>query len=303
MSKLLRYISYLALFAVLYAIFLYWVFPYDALKDRILGEVERQLGGGVQVSAGSLEPHWFTGVDIEGLVIEGPGERGLVSLVKFKRVRARAAMVPLIFGSVRTKFRIEVGKGEISGSAKVGDEIVDVKVKVESLNLADFAFIKARSGLEIVSSIDGSVDLAINRPQPVRSTGGINLVFKNLMIAPSQLNLGDMALEVPDLVLGKGKDSRIKMSLGKGTATFENFALAGGDLGLDLKGKVFLSSRVENYRLNLNGKFSVSQKLGEVLPFLFIIDSQKQEDGSYPLSITGRLVRPSVKIGTFTVPL
>jgi type II secretion system protein N len=303
MPRLFKYVSYLVLFAVLYAFFLYWVFPYDTLKERILGDVERQLGGGLQVSAKSLEPHWFSGVDIEGLEVEGPGERGMVKLVNFKRVRARAALVPLIFGSVRVKFQLDIGKGEISGSAKVGEEMIAIKVDVDDLNLSDFAFIQERTGLKIVSQIDGKADLQVNRQQAVRSTGNVGITFQNLRLAGSQLKLGELALEVPDLLIAKGKDSRIKMSLGKGTATFENFDLKGGDLGLEMKGKIFLSSRMANYRLNLRGQFSVSEKLNEAFPFLFIVDSQKKEDGSYPLTITGRVSRPSIKIGTFTVPL
>lgn len=303
MSRLLRYLSYLALFAVLFVVFLYWVFPYDSLKDRILGDVERQLGGGLQVSAKTLEPHWFSGVDIEDLEIEGPGEHGMVKLAKFKRVRARASLIPLIFGSVRTKFEIMIGKGEISGRARAGEDAITIRVDLEDLNLADFAFLQERTGLKFVSRIDGGADLSVNRAQPVRSSGRVDLNFKNLSIAASQLSLGDIALEVPDLIIAKGKGSELKMSLGKGTATFENFAFKGGDLQIELKGKIFLSQKVDNYRLNLRGKFSVSEKLNEAFPFLFIVDSQKQEDGSYPLSITGRLSRPSIKIGTFTVPL
>jgi type II secretion system protein N len=303
MSRLFKYISYLVLFAVLFVFFLYWVFPYDALKERILGDVERQLGGGLQVSAKSLEPHWFTGVEIENLEVEGPGERGMVKLVKFGRVRARAGLLSLIFGSPNIKFRLDIGKGEISGRAKMGQDTIALKVDVDDLNLADFAFIRARTGLNIVSRIDGKADLKINRQQAARSTGNIGVTFENLRLVGSQLNLGDLALEIPDLLIAKGKDSRIKMSLGKGTMTFENFDLKGGDLGLELKGKVFLSRRPANYRLNLRGQFSVSEKLNEAFPFLFIVDSQKKPDGSYPLSITGRVSRPSIKIGTFTVPL
>ncbi len=303
MSRLLRYIAYLGLFVALYAIFLYLFFPYDALKERILGEVERQLGGGLQVSAKSLEPHWITGVDIEDLMIEGPGAGGMVKLVKFDRVRARAALIPLVFGSLRASFTIDLGKGEISGSAKSGEDVINVKVEVDDLNLGDFAFIRERTGLGIRSRIDGDAELAINRTQPVRSTGNIDIALNDLSIAQSQLKLGELALDIPDLVIAKGKDSKIKLSLGRGTVTFENFALKGGDLTMDLKGKLFLSSRVENYRLNLRGSFGVSQKLNEALPFLFIVDSQRQADGSYPLSITGRLARPSIKIGTFTVPM
>jgi type II secretion system protein N len=299
----MKYIAYLALFVVLFALFLYWSFPYDSLKDRILGDVERQLGGGLQVSAKTLEPHWFSGVEIEDLVIEGPGERGLTKLVSFKRVKARASLIPLIFGSVRVKFSIDLGNGEISGRANVGDETVALKVEVDDLNLADFPFLQERTGLRITSRIDGDADFSINQAQPIRSTGKVNVAFKNLMIGSSQLNAGELVLEVPDLVIAKGKGSQLRMSMGRGTLTMENFAFTGGDLGIDLKGKIFLSRRVNNYRLNIRGKFSVSQKLNDAFPFLFIVDSQKQEDGSYPLSITGRLSRPSIKIGTFTVPL
>lgn len=303
MSRLLRYIAYIGLFAVLFVVFLYIFFPYDALKDRILGEVERQLGGGLQVSAKSLDSHWITGVEIDDLVVEGPGEGGMVKLVKLSKVRARAALIPLIFGSVRAKFSVDLGKGEISGSARTGEDTINLKVAVDDFNLGDFPFIRERTGLGITSRIDGDAELAINKVQPVRSTGNIDITLQDLNIAQSQLKLGELELEIPSLIIAKGKDSKVKLSLGRGTVTFENFALKGGDLTLDLKGKLFLSSKVENYRLNLRGTFGVSQKLNEALPFLFIVDSQRQPDGSYPLSITGRLARPSIKIGTFTVPM
>ena len=133
-----------------------------------------------------------------------------------ERVRARAALVPLIFGSVRVKFQLDIGKGEISGSARVGDETIAIKVDVDDLDLSDFAFIQERTGLKIVSRIDGKADLQVNRQQAVRSTGKLGITFQNLRLAGSQLKLGDLVLEVPELFIAKGKDSRIKMSLGIG---------------------------------------------------------------------------------------
>ncbi|MFH1831029.1 MAG: type II secretion system protein GspN [Pseudomonadota bacterium] len=303
MSRLIRYIAYIALFFACFAIFLYWVFPYDVLKDRILNDVESQLGKGLQVSADRLEPYWFSGIDIKNLRIEGVGEHGIVDLLKFSRVRARASLVPLIFGSIRLKFGLDIGKGELSGFAKVGEDTISLDLDIDDLNLSDFAFIQERTGLKVMSKIDGNVELEINRQQPARSAGSMQLTFANLGIGASELKVGDLALEMPDLVLAKGRDSQIKLTLSKGAATFEKFNLAEGDLLVDLKGKMFLSSKFANYRLNLRGKFSTSQKLNEALPFLFIVDSQKQEDGSYPLIITGRISRPSIKIGTFTLPL
>jgi len=303
MPRIIKYLGYLALFAASFAIFLYWAFPYDALKERVLGEIERQVGGGVQVSAGDFEPYWVTGIDVRGLTVEGPGEAGPTPLLKIKRLRARASLIPLIFGSKRISFELEIGDGEISGDARVGVDTIWLDMDLDDIDLASIMLIQERTGLRIPSEIDGRVKLEINQRQPARSTGEISLDFDEIKISGSVLKLGEMEMELPDVVLAKGAKSGVKMSLGKGSATFERIVLAGGDLGLDLKGKVFLSSRFANYRMNLRGSFTVSEKLGEALPFLFIIDSQKQDDGSFPLSITGRMSRPSIKIGTFTLPM
>jgi hypothetical protein len=36
---------------------------------------------------------------------------------------------------------------------------------------------------------------------------------------------------------------------------------------------------------------------------LFLIEKQKNEQGIYPLSLTGRLGRPNIQIGKFRVPM
>ncbi len=302
-SRVVKYIVYFVAFFVCYAVFLYWVFPYDALKDRILSSMERQLGGGLSVSAKSLAPYWFTGVDVEGLSIEGAGAQGAAELVQIKSARARASLISLLIGRPNINFTLKMGKGEISGSASMGEDAVSLDVGLDNVDLSSFPFIAAGTGLKMSSKINGQVELQIDRQQPVRSTGGVTLRLDSLKIAGAEIKLGEMPLTIPDLDIAKGRESQIKITLAKGVATVENFKFANGDLALDVKGKIFLSNKVDNYRFNLNGAFAVTQKLGEALPFLFIVDSQKQEDGSYPIAITGRLAKPSVKIGTFTLPL
>ena len=116
-------------------------------------------------------------------------------------------------------------------------------------------------------------------------------------------NIGGAGIPLPETAITKGRDSRLKLTIDKGAVNVDEFRLAGGDLGLDLKGKVFLSTVLSNYRLNLTGSFAISDKLGQAIPFLFMAEKQKQADGSYPLTITGRLSEPAIKVGTFTLPL
>ncbi|HPM41305.1 MAG TPA: type II secretion system protein GspN [bacterium] len=303
MSRGLKILIYPPLFLVCFLVFLYWMFPYDVVKERVMGAIESGLGGGLEVGIKSFKPHWITGIDVSGLSIGPPGADKSQALILVNRLRARAGIFSLIVGSPSVSFDVEIGDGEISGSAKQSEEALSIDADLDDVDLANLKFIALRTGLNLVSRIDGTVSMRIDRQQPLRSTGRVSLYLVDLKIGQSELKVAGTEMPLPDLVLAKGRESELGIDIGKGTVTFEKFNLVGGDLGLDIKGKLFLSSKVENYRLNLNGSFSVSQKLAEAFPFLFIVEQQKQENGTYPLTITGRLEKPSIKVGTFTVPL
>ncbi len=303
MPRILKYIAYLLLFSFSFIVFLYWMFPYDVLRERISGAIEQQSGRQVSVSMGSLEPHWFTGVDIENLMIESLGGEETSELIALKRARARATIFSLLFGSPDISFDVEIGKGDISGDISMAADSTELDIDIDDLNLKDVGIIESVTGLKLTSRLGGYAKLDINRSRPVRSEGKISLDLSDIKILPSNLSLGEMEIPLPALTVTKGRGSLVDVEVAKGVVEFKNFKLVGGDLELDLKGKVFLSTKVENYRINLKGSFKPSKKLGEVLPFLFIIEKQKKADGSYPISVTGRASRPSIKIGSFKLPI
>lgn len=304
MSRLSKILIYPILFILSFVLFVYWMFPYDVLKDRAMSIAEARLGAGVEVDIKKLSPYWFSGVDIRGLTIRQRGAGSdVIELLSLSRLYARASLISLIVGSPRVSFTAEIGDGEITGEISLADDVVAIDADFDDVNLASFKIIAARSGLMLSSRFDGELSLRIDSQKPIRSTGKVDLRLVDFKIASSELKISEAVLPLPDLILAKGRESQIKIEIGKGTISFDSVKLAGGDLGLDLKGKIFLSSKMENYRFNINGAFTVSQKLSDALPFLFIIEPQKQEDGSYPVAIAGRLERPSIKIGTFSVPL
>lgn len=302
-SKFLKTIAYIALFGFSFVLFLYWLFPYASLKDRISGLIERELGQGLEVSIDNLKPYWFTGVEVGGMYVGASGSERAAALVDFKKVRARASLFSLIFGRPHVSFYIEIGKGEIEGSFTQTDEVLSIDAGLDDVDIGNLKIIAARTGLNVSSKIDGQVSLRIDKQKFLRSTGRIQISPMDLQIAVSELKIGEMTMPLPDLVFSKGRESEIELKIEKGTINIDSFKLAGGDLTAALAGKIFLSTTFENYRLNLSGSFETSKKLADALPFLFIIEQQKQPNGSYPLSITGRLAKPSVKVGSFTIPL
>ncbi len=303
MPRIIKLIAYAVIFIFSFLLFLYWMFPYDILKDRVAAAIEGPFDRSVEVSMEKIEPYYFTGVEINGLKLTHRADGDPKPVAELDRVRARASFFSLLFGSPRISFFIKAGKGELEGSARQSEEGFDIDMDMDDFDIATLKVIESLYGVKLSGLMSGNVDLKIDRARPVRTSGKIDISLDDFKLAASQLTAGGANIPIPDMVITKGRGSRLKMTIDKGAVSIDEFRLADGDLGLDIKGKIFLSTVVSNYRLNLSGSFRVSDKLEEAIPFLFMAERQKQQDGSYPLAVTGRIAEPAVKIGTFTLPL
>jgi type II secretion system protein N len=302
MPRIFKIIIYTIVFFIFFFLFLYWMFPYDILKDRVAAAIEEPLGRAVEVSIGEIEPYYFTGISISKLSLSSPANGGSRPIIELQKVRGRISLFSLLFGNPRITFMIRSGKGRIEGSGRQTDVGFDLELELDDFDVSTVKWLSSAAGLNLTGFLSGDIDISVDRARPTRSKGKIDLKFKNFKLNPSNLMVADTAIPIPEIIFSKAQGSILKLDIDKGSATVEEFKFTEGDLQLDLKGKVFLSTVVSNYRLNLSGSFAVSEKLAKEVPYLVMADSQKQQDGSYPLAVTGRISSPSVKIGTFTLP-
>ena len=110
MPKIFKYIGYLIIFVITFVIFLYWLFPYSVLKDRVASAIEEPFKGSVQVSIGEIEPYYFTGVSISNLEISSRVGDRLDKLIELQKIRGRASLFSLLFGNPDISFLIKAGK-------------------------------------------------------------------------------------------------------------------------------------------------------------------------------------------------
>jgi len=302
--RILKYIAYIALFVGCFIIFLYWMFPYESLKERLVSGIERQLGGQIEVSAGEFEPYWITGFEIKKLAFNTRDDNGkAMNAITLDKLRVRVALLSLIIGSPRVSYYMRAGKGEIEGAARQTAEGIEFDADFDDFDISAIGILSSRYGLKLSGILDGYVEMKIDRRRVARSSGTVELDLKNLKLGESNAQLGPMEMPVPPLIITKAKGSSIKMTVYKGAVLVDKLVFAGGDLGLDVNGKIFLSNTFPNSRFNLKGSFTASPALDKALPFLFIVEKEKKADGSYPFSVTGRISSPVIKVGNFTLPL
>ncbi|MBI4126538.1 MAG: type II secretion system protein GspN, partial [Deltaproteobacteria bacterium] len=169
--KLVRFIGYLLLFVVSFVFFLYWSFPYDMLKDRLITAIEQQLGGDVAVSIDTFEPYYFTGVALEKLSLRLHEGEKITPILTVDEAYGRFSVFSLLFGRPRLKATIESGKGRIRLVVRRGSETDDVDLDLDDVNLGSFGLLEARSGIKLTSRIDGEISLRLDRQRMLRTTG------------------------------------------------------------------------------------------------------------------------------------
>lgn len=303
MPKGLKILAYILTGLISFVLFLYLTFPFDVLKDRMLADVEKRLKGQYEINVGSISPRLLLGVTLKSVQVMERGEGGLLPVIEAERIKLKTSLFSVIFGNPKIKFDVKSGKGRMIGEINNEKNKTLVDVEIESFDLGKIPIIARKTGLQFKSKIDAEIKLDLNPSQILRSSGSLKIIPNKISVLASKLKAGAMGeIDIPPMVIGAG-DSLISAELKRGAIKVGSLKLEEGDLNLNLGGSIYLSSSVKNFRLNLRGDFDFSEKVGQALPFLFIIEKQKNEAGKYPLTIAGRLAKPQIKIGDFTVPM
>lgn len=303
MNKLGKYIGYFIIFVLSFVVFFYLMFPFDALTDRALSFIEAQMNNAVKIDAAELEPYYFTGFEAKNLGVSFREKEKGGEIISIDEMRARAGLFSLLFSRPNVAFLVEAGDGVVEGEFDVMKNGWALDLDSSAFDISALKLLSSKYGLNSQSSIDGNISLVFDRTRPVVAEGRIDLTFDKLLIKASKVSIAGSEIDLPELMIAKGKNSAVKLRMEKGVVEVDKFTFAGGELNIDLSGRIFMSRNIDDYRFNLKGKFKVSKKLEEVLPFMFLIDKQKDAEGNYELSITGRIGQPVIRIGNFTLPI
>lgn len=303
MPKALKIILYTGFFFFSFLLFVYWFFPVESLKSRITLAAERFLGPDYQVQIGEMDVYRLTGATLEGLTIKKLQEGKSAPVLQADRIRARVGLFSLLLGRPKFSLDVRLGKGRLAGYLKRQEGGWWAEGSFSALNLKQVPYFRTTSGLDVSSSIQGKLSLFYNQKQPLRTEGKIKIAMDQLALKESTIPLGEMGtFPLPALQLAKSA-SVIEAEISKGSIRMEKLILNGGDLQLDLKGRVFMAPSLSHYRVNLQGDFHFSPKLWGVLdpilpePFAKELQKQKGAGDRYPLSISGQLASPQIYSG------
>lgn len=301
MPTILRVILYpiFAVFCLL--IFTLFLFPFDGVRSRVAHEIETQMGGDYSISIGGIAPSFLMGISLKDFEIRSRAVPAREP-VKISRVKLHFSLFSLLSGGVSVDFDVRSGLGRATGNYHQRRSGLSLDFKLDKFDLRIPGLMAQKVGFTLSGIASGKGKMDLYNQDPLKNTGAVSLEIPDLKLG--EMNFGE-ALQIPALVLAKtgAAPAKIDAQIERGNIDVKSFSFAGGDLELSADGKVYGARRLDNYRLNMKGSFKVVPEIAGKVPILGLVEKQKTADGSYPLTVTGRVSKPSIRIGEFKIPI
>ena len=299
-------------YLVTFLLFLTVVFPYDALRVRIVttfNAQQRAAGAQQQLAIDEMGWYWFTGVRAKGIrLTSAPQEPGKPPTeIRIDDAKIRISILGLLLGRRDVTFRLETLGGVVDGEYEERGKDRNDEVNLDGVELKQVDALTQALGLPVEGHISGNITLAMPEGKASKGSGTVTLEATDVAIGDGKAKLKG-ALEMPKLSVGtltfnaEAKDGVLKVT---------KFSAGGKDLELNGDGKVQMRELATESNLDINLKFKIndgfrgksditkslfgapgSPKGGDVELFVPEMKKAKRSDGFYAFHVRGLLGKP-----------
>ena len=283
-KKTLLYTAYIIGITV---IFLYYLFPSDAVRDYVVYKITRG-NPGVSVTIDRVSPVLPPGIKLHDVGI-AHGNRALVDLDSLK---ITPGLLSFFSNTKTTRFKGRVNGGTVNGWAEVDSSknqpVEKIEGTISGIQVQRIPALKHLSAYKISGNLGG--DFTIGSTGPRRSMTG-------------KLTLSDCRIDFDQPIIGQSSlrfnNINADLVLNKGTLVIKKFSARGNQLNADISGTIALDRSGRGNALNLNGSVTPHHgflaKIGNSIPADLL---QQKKAGKTTLSfiIGGTLEAPNFKL-------
>src|SRR3990167_3762783 len=264
MNKKIQIVLFALAAFVLYIFFLFFVFPYDALKSKILAEVEKQIGNDYALRVGDMDVSIFGNLYFLKVQVLKRGQEKDVLVFQSPKVKINLAFLPLLLGNTQLQFDLKQDKGSMGGLFQQSGSELTLELEFDEMSLANLQLWKDKD-FTYKGSLEGSLEFKGDGKNFQKSEGSIELDLVNLVIDPFKFNAIASEMQFPAIQLSGKKGSKVVGKIDQGKLVLSEFIFQGGDLELNLKGDVQLSALAGQTKLNLTGDMKLSSALEDLI--------------------------------------
>ena len=304
--------SYSVFYVFCVILFLPLTFPYDRLKERVVGSfnaAQFASGGQLELQIDDMGGYWLSGVKMKGVrLVSAPVAPGTAAgKIEIEQATVRYGILPMLVGNSDMGFDVDAFGGEASGSYEVHGKDNSVDVALEAIDLGKVEpLVLLLGGAPLQGKLDGTVHLTMPEGKASKESGTVSLEAKDVALGDDRTKIKG-ALTLPRISIGtltfaaEAKDGVMKIT---------KFVAGGKDLEIQGDGRITLRELAMEslcdigvrFRINdvYRAKNDITKSLfgapGSSAPALFEladpkVKQSKRADGFYSWSARGPLGR------------
>lgn len=289
-----------------FALSVYWMFPYDQVRDLVVYEIEHPRGPGnkrgrrdMSVSIESLRPSWFTGVVMKGVELRrtAASKEERFAPGRFEEIVARISPLSLLASGTSLTITAVVDQdgGELEADLELQGEEVEVEAELRNFNLAGSGVPGVLLGIPFRGRANGEVELKLSQG---RENSRLDA---NITVDKLTAGNGNAKLKLPGLGIGMAIERvnagrfQLTMKTENNAARITKCTTNGRDLKLFASGQVRFMDEPSISRVNVLMRLEFSdefQKRGERNRALFsdavpVFKSARTQDKAIQYRLTG----------------
>jgi type II secretion system protein N len=286
-----------ALFAVLSFFFaLRQTVPVEAVKERLILEAAAQ---GWQLDATEVGPAGLAGIGMSDVTLQShEGVR-----IPIDHLDAKLRVLPLFLGRRGVAFDARLYDGSVRGYAEQGRGFQRFVARVSGVDLSRAAALKKASGVDLVGTVKGDVDLTLDAATPAKSAGFIDLAVEKAAVNGGAMTVPGMggALTLPKLALGqvvaKAAVKEGKLTFDKLEAKSDDVEASGDGLYLVVQPRLSFAPIFGKAKLKIRDAFWVKPGASGFKSVVEMALAQARgRDGSYGFQIYGTVANPQARM-------
>jgi type II secretion system protein N len=270
--------------------------PVEAVKARLVLEAAAQ---GWQLSATDVHPAGFVGIGMTDVMLQSPdGMR-----IPIERLVAKLRLLPLILGRRGVAFDAALYDGHVKGFAEEGRGLQRIVAIVTGVDLSRAAALKKATGIDLVGTMKGDVDLTLDATAPAKSAGHVDLAVEKAAVNGGAMTVPGMggALTLPKLSLGQvtatGAVKDGKLTFDKLEAKSDDVEASGDGLYLVVQPRLAFAPIFGKAKLKIrDGYWLKSGTAGFKSVVEVALAQARGRDGAYGFQIYGTAGNPQARM-------
>lgn len=279
-----RKIAYFIYLTAVAGLFLFLLFPDDAVRDFVKRGVASS-GPDVTVDIGRVNPAFPPGLTFKTVSLFY--KKAPVAQPDYIRITPR--LLSLLGSSPRFVFKAGVLEGIIKGDGEMTEDTgTDADIQMSGLQLGKIDLLNDLSPHRISGQMDGSVKVTA-RGKRVQADS--SLVFSDFEVALAQPVFGMERLTFTEV--------RADLSVSPRRLEIKSCTLSGREFDGEFSGRVFIRPDFQNSALSVKGfvrpQAAFIKEMGRTLPLEMLLKKDAGEKG-IPININGTIQDPRISL-------